>query len=99
MVIVSGSAIIKLFQGNEEHLKPHMKGRYLSMRKLIYTMCFGNEYDYERAACTTDNVDDAYAWLEAGCKQIAILDACSYEYLGYMDIQDLYERDNYDENC
>ena len=61
------------------------------MRIYIYTMIIDNEYDYENEGTTTDNLEIAYDWLRAGCKEIAILDACSYEYLGYMDYEDLPE--------
>ena len=66
-------------------------------------MVINDEYDYENEAITTDNKEVAKMWLQAGVKEIAILDALSYEYLGYMDESDLdnmtvddYEVDNSD---
>ena len=73
------------------------------MRSELYTMVINDEYDYENEAITTDNKEVAKMWLQAGVKEIAILDALSYEYLGYMDESDLdnmtvddYEVDNSD---
>lgn len=73
------------------------------MRSELYTMVINDEYDYENEALTTDNKEIAKMWLNAGVKEIAILDALSYEYLGYMDESDLdnmtaddYEVDNSD---
>lgn len=54
-------------------------------------MIDGNEYDYDDPVTTTDNVEVAYDWIRNGCVQVAILDAFSLEYLGYMDAEDLPE--------
>ena len=67
------------------------------MRKYIYTMIIGNEYDYNCAGCTTEHVDIAYMWIKAGCKQVAILDACDLSYQGYLDIEDVYRAEGYDD--
>ena len=76
--------------------KPHLKGDF-TMRKYIYTMIIGNEYDYECAGCTTEHIDIAYMWIKAGCKQVAILDACDLSYQGYLDIEDVYRAEGYDD--
>ena len=69
--------------------------------KRMYIYCMINEashsYDYDDAGSTTDDVEVAYSWIANGCKEVAILDALSYEYLGYMDYEDLYRHLNYDE--
>lgn len=54
------------------------------MKIELYTMIIDNEYDYENDGLTTDNKQVAVEWLRAGVKEIAILDALSYEYLGSM---------------
>ena len=62
------------------------------MKRLkLYTMIdlLTNSYDYEDETKTTDSIDVAYKWILAGCKEVAILDALSYEYLGYMTIDDI----------
>lgn len=69
------------------------------MRKFIYCMIDieTNSYDYDNPAECTDDIEQAYSWIENGCEQVAILDACDLSYLGYMDIEDLYRHRNYDE--
>lgn len=71
------------------------------MSKRMYIYCMidtkTNSYDYNDLASTTDDLETAYNWIQEGCKQVAILDALSYEYLGYMDCEDLYRHLNYDE--
>lgn len=67
------------------------------MRRCIYTMIIDNEYDYECAGCTTESIDTAYMWIKAGCKQVAILDSCDLSYLGYLDIEDVYRAEGYDD--
>lgn len=55
-----------------------------------------NSYDYDNDATTTDDLNQVWKWLESGVEQVACLDACSLEYLGYMDNEDLqnhYELD------
>lgn len=61
------------------------------MRIYLYTMIINDGYDYFNEGTTTDNLETVYDWLRAGCKEVAILDALSYEYLGYMDYEDLPE--------
>lgn len=56
-----------------------------------------NSYDYDDPASTTDDIETAYNWIDKGCEQVAILDVCSLEYLGYLDNEDLYRHLNYDE--
>ena len=69
--------------------------------KRMYIYCMideaTNSYDYEDEASTTDQPEEAYRWIKAGCKQVAMLDALSLEYLGYLDMEDLYRHLNYDE--
>lgn len=69
------------------------------MSKRLYLYCMideaTNSYDYEDEATCTNEIEVAYGWIEAGCKQVAILDALSYEYLGYMDIEDTPTFKNY----
>ena len=36
-------------------------------------------------------------WIKAGCKQVAILDACDLSYQGYLDIEDVYRAEGYDD--
>lgn len=71
------------------------------MSKRLYLFCMideaTNSYDYEDETTCTNDIETAYKWLQDGCKQIAMLDALSYEYLGYMDIEDLYRHLNMDE--
>ena len=74
--------------------KPHLKGEFIMY---IYTMIIGNEYDYDCAGCTTEDVNVAYMWIKAGCKQVAILDACDLSYQGYLDIEDVYRAEHYDD--
>lgn len=57
-----------------------------------------NTYDYDNDATTTDDKYIALAWIEEGkCEQVAILDALSFEYLGYLDIDDVNDVSSYDE--
>lgn len=70
-----------------------MKRRYLFC--MIDTET--NSYDYDDPASTTDDIEEVYSWIDNGCEQVAILDACSFEYLGYLDNEDLYHHLNYDE--
>jgi len=71
------------------------------MSKRLYLYCMideaTNSYDYEDEATCTNDIEVAYEWIKAGCKQVAILDELSYEYLGYMDYEDLYRHLNMDE--
>lgn len=60
-------------------------------------MIIGNEYDYECEGCTTDDIEVAYKWIKAGCVQVAILDACDLSYQGYLDVEDLYRAEGYDD--
>lgn len=61
-----------------------------------------NTYDYDNDATTTDDKYIALAWIEDGkCEQVAVLDALSLEYLGYLDADDVndvssYNDDDYD---
>lgn len=57
----------------------------------IYCMIENNTYDYEDPYTTTDDIEVAYNWIREGCEEVAILDALSYEYYGYMDFEDLPE--------
>lgn len=58
-----------------------------------------NTYDYDNDATTTDDKYIALAWIEEGkCEQVAILDALSFEYLGYLDIDDVNDVSSYDED-
>ena len=51
-----------------------------------------NTYDYDDDATTTDDKYIALAWIEDGkCEQVAVLDALSLEYLGYLDMDDVNE--------
>ena len=51
-----------------------------------------NTYDYDDDATTTDDKYIAFAWIEDGkCEQVAVLDALSLEYLGYLDMDDVNE--------
>ena len=61
------------------------------MKNELYTMIIDNDYDYYNESITTDNKQIAFQWLRAGVKEIAILDALSYEYLGSMSEDDLPE--------
>lgn len=57
-----------------------------------------NTYDYDDDAITTDDKYIALAWIEDGkCEQVAVLDALSLEYLGYLDADDVDDTDSYDE--
>lgn len=60
-------------------------------RKYLYSIIDTetNSYDYDNGLTTTDDLDQVWWWLEHGVEQVACLDACSLEYLGYMDIEDL----------
>lgn len=64
------------------------------MRKYVFAIITDNVYDIDTA---TDNVEVAFQWLRDGAKQVATLDALSLEYCGYLDEEDLYFHDNYDE--
>lgn len=57
----------------------------------IYCMIENNTYDYEDPYTTTDDIEVAYNWIREGCEEVAILDALSYEYYGYMNFEDLPE--------
>ena len=61
------------------------------MRKYVYCMIEGNSYDYEDESKMTDDIEVAYSWIRNGCEQVAMLDALSLEYCGYMDFEDLPE--------
>jgi hypothetical protein len=57
-----------------------------------------NTYDYDNDATTTDDKYIALAWIEEGkCEQVAVLDALSLEYLGYLDADDVNDVSSYDE--
>ncbi len=57
-----------------------------------------NTYDYDDDATTTDDKYIALAWIEDGkCEQVAVLDALSLEYLGYLDADDVNDVNSYDE--
>lgn len=60
-------------------------------RKYLYSIIDTetNSYDYDNELTTTDDLDQVWCWLENGVEKVACLDACSLEYLGYMDIEDL----------
>lgn len=56
-----------------------------------------NTYDYDNDATTTDDKYIALAWIEDGkCEQVAVLDALSLAYLGYLDADDVNNADSYD---
>lgn len=58
-----------------------------------------NTYDYDNDATTTDDKYIALAWIEEGkCEQVAVLDALSLEYLGYLDADDVNDVSSYDED-
>jgi hypothetical protein len=58
-----------------------------------------NTYDYDNDATTTDDKYIALAWIEEGkCEQVAVLDALSFEYLGYLDIDDVNDVSSYNED-
>jgi hypothetical protein len=58
-----------------------------------------NTYDYDNDTTTTDDKYIALAWIEEGkCEQVAILDALSFEYLGYLDIDDVNDVSSYEED-
>ena len=57
-----------------------------------------NTYDYDNDATTTDDKYIALAWIEEGkCEQVAVLDALSLAYLGYLDTDDVNDANSYDE--
>jgi hypothetical protein len=57
-----------------------------------------NTYDYDNDVTTTDDKYIALAWIEEGkCEQVAVLDALSLEYLGYLDADDVNDVSSYDE--
>lgn len=72
----------------------------MSKRMYIYSMIdtATNSYDCDDPATTTDDYETALTWIRCGTEQVAILDALSYEYLGYLDLEDLYYHLNYDED-
>lgn len=58
-----------------------------------------NTYDYDNDVTTTDDKYMALAWIEDGkCEQVAVLDALSLEYLGYLDMDDVNDVSSYDED-
>ena len=58
-----------------------------------------NTYDYDNDATTTDDKYIALAWIEDGeCEQVAVLDALSLAYLGYLDVDDINNVSSYDED-
>lgn len=58
-----------------------------------------NTYDYDNDATTTDDKYVALAWIEDGkCEQVAVLDALSFAYLGYLDADDVNDVSSYDED-
>ena len=58
-----------------------------------------NTYDYDDDATTTDDKYIALAWIEEGkCEQVAVLDALSLAYLGYLDMDDVNDVSSYDED-
>ena len=58
-----------------------------------------NTYDYDNDATTTDDKYIALAWIEDGkCEQVAVLDALSLEYLGYLDADDINDVSSYNED-
>ena len=57
-----------------------------------------NTYDYDDDATATDDKYMALAWIEEGkCKQVAVLDALSLEYFGYLDADDVNDVNSYSE--
>lgn len=64
------------------------------MRKYVFAIIVDNVYDIDSA---TDDIELAYHWLRNGAHEVAMLDALSLEYYGYLDAEDLYFHDNYDE--
>ena len=64
------------------------------MRKYVFAIVTDNVYDIDTAV---DDIEVAYQWLRDGEDHIAMLDALSLEYCGYLDAEDLYFHDNYDE--
>lgn len=64
------------------------------MRKYVFAIIVDNVYDIDSV---TDDIEVAYQWLRDGAGEVAMLDALSLEYLGYLDTEDLYFHDNYDE--
>ena len=59
-------------------------------RKYLYSIIDTetNSYDYDNELTTTDDLEQVWHWIKNGVQQVACLDACSLEYLGYMDIED-----------
>ena len=57
----------------------------------LYCMVIDNTYDYEDESTTTDDIEVAYNWLRAGCKEIVVLDACDLGLYYTMDATDLPE--------
>ena len=67
-------------------------------RMYIYSKIDPHTNSYETDGCNvTDDYSIAMEWIKAGCEQIAILDALSLEYYGYLDSEDLYEWTTRDE--
>lgn len=70
-------------------------------RKYIFSMIdeTTNSYDYDNDFETTDELWKALGWIEDGdCIEVAVLDACSLEYLGYLDEDDLHDARIYQED-
>ena len=64
--------------------------KVISMMFLYSQIDANNTYDYDNDATTTDDKYIALAWIEDGkCEQVAVLDALSLEYLGYLDADDI----------
>lgn len=58
-----------------------------------------NTYDYDNDVTTTDDKYMALTWIEDGkCEQVAVLDALSLAYLGYLDMDDVNDVSSYDED-
>lgn len=65
----------------------------------IYSQITDNFYDYDNDATTTDDKYMALAWIEEGkCERVAVLDALSLEYLGYLDADDVNDVSSYNED-
>lgn len=56
----------------------------------LYVMMNNDEYDYEDESTVTEDKTQAFKWLEDGlCEEVAVLDACDYSYLTYLDKDDI----------
>ena len=56
----------------------------------LYVMMNNDEYDYDDEATVTEDLEQAFEWLEEDkCEEIAVLDACDYSYMGYLDKNDI----------